>query len=180
MASELIHVKSQMLLPIPPAAEEEEADPRADLIRRLLEYQRFKEAARGLADRQLLYREVFIPLRPERPPEPGEAQVEGNVYHLIETFERILKRVPKELYHQVAVDRISVNQRIFELIDRIRPGRSCTIEDLLPEALTRYDIVVTFLALLEMVRLKMITLFQAGKFEPVYITGRGETWNANN
>ncbi|MBI4365796.1 MAG: segregation/condensation protein A [Deltaproteobacteria bacterium] len=172
MASELLHIKSQMLLPIPPAGEEEEEDPRADLVRRLVEYQRFKEAAQALTQRPTLHRDVFVPLQPERPPEPGAAPVEGNVYHLIEAFDRVLTRMPKATYHTVAVDRVSVNQRIFELVERILPDRPLALEELLPPTCIRYDIVVTFLALLEMARLNMIAVYQAGNDAPIYIVGK--------
>lgn len=181
-ASELLHIKSQMLLPVPLSGDEEEDDPRTDLVRRLLEYQRFKDASVALAGLQMLNREVFVPMSPERPPDPGEAPIQGNVYSLIEAFDRVLKKMPKEIYHNVAVDRVSVNQRIMELVEMIKAGRTISLEDLLPTPLARYDVVVSFLALLEMARLKMITVFQAGKNEPLYITGtmREAEWNPPN
>lgn len=187
MAAELLHIKSQMLLPIAPVSDEDEEDPRADLVKRLQEYQRFKDAALRIGERQMLHREVFVPMRPEGLPEAGDAPIEGNVYHLIEAFERALRKVPKATYHTVAIDRVSVNQRIFELIERIKTGRTIALEELLPSPLIRYDVVVTFLALLEMAKLRMITVFQAGKFEPIYVTGTLQTtngeepsWNASN
>lgn len=171
MAAELLHIKSLMLLPVAPVTEEEEEDPRADLVKRLMEYQRFKDAANTLGERQMLHREVFLPMRPETLPEKGQGPVEGNVYQLIEAFELVLRRMPKEVYHTVAVDRVGVNQRILELIERIKAGQTLTLDALLPWPMTRYDIVVTFLALLEMTRLRMITIFQGGKEEPIYLTG---------
>lgn len=174
MAAELLHCKSEMLLPVAPTGEEDEADPRADLVRRLLEYQRFKDAAERLRTRQMLHREVFRPLRPEALPEAGEAPIEGNVYHLIAAFDTVLRRMPKEAQQAIAVDRISVNQRIFELIPVIAAGRTLPLEELLPTPLTRFAVVVTFLALLEMSRLRMITVFQGGHLETIYVTGTME------
>lgn len=174
MAAELMHIKSQWLLPQAPALEEEQADPRADLVRRLLEYQRFKDAAAQLSSREMLLREVFVPLHQA----PDLAAVEdapapidgGSVYQLIEAFDRILQRMPLERFHTVAVDRVSVNQRIYELAARLQLDRTVELESLVPVPCARYDIVVTFLALLEMARLRMISLFQTAAEATLFVT----------
>ena len=165
MAAELAYIKSRMLLPQEgPMEEEEEGDPRADLVRRLLEYQQYKEAAEALLQRPQLNRDVFVPGRvvgDDENIEPLEAPLgEGDVYRLVDAFARILVRLPKEQFHDVAVDRISVNDRILQLVDMINEGQVVRIEDLLEKPVTRYNVVVTFLALLEMSRLRMIQLFQ--------------------
>lgn len=169
MAADLMHIKSQMLLPVTPEADEEDADdPRSDLVRRLLEYQRFKDAAAGLERRTMLMRDVYPALGAAgQVPTPLEG---GNVYHLIEAFDQILRRIPKGTYHAVAIDRISVTQRIYEIAERLPTGRPVDLVSLFPAQLARHDIVVTFLALLEMARLRMISLFQAGYTEMLYIT----------
>ncbi|MBI2343217.1 MAG: segregation/condensation protein A [Deltaproteobacteria bacterium] len=174
MAAELMHMKSQLLLPITPELEEEMADPRGDLVRRLLEYQRFKEAAQVLDQRQMLMRDVYCALgaspdlaTDETAPVPMAG---ANVYQLIEAFDRVLRTVPIETYHAVAVDRISVTQRIYEIAAQLAIGRAAGLEKILPLPLTRYSIVVTFLALLEMARLGMISLFQGGNHETLFIT----------
>lgn len=174
MAAELMHIKSQMLLPITPEADEDEqADPRSDLVRRLLEYQRFKDAAAELERRTMLMRDVYPALGAagQVPTPDGPVPLEGgNVYHLIEAFDQILRRIPTGAYHAVAIDRISVTQRIYEIAERLPTGRPVDLVALFPAQLARHDIVVTFLALLEMARLRMITLFQAGYTEMLYIT----------
>lgn len=166
LAAELAYIKSRMLLPSEGGEEEApEEDPRADLVRRLLEYQQYKEAAQALLNRPQLYRDVFTPFR------PGDENIEGlerqepplkesDVYRLVDAFARILVRLPKEKFHDVAVDRISVNDRILQIVETVRQGQVVRIEDLLDKPVTRYGVVITFLALLEMSRLKMIELFQ--------------------
>lgn len=174
MAAELMHIKSQWLLPQAPAFEEEPDDPRADLVRRLLEYQCFKDAAAQLSSREMLLREVFVPLRQapdlaaaEAVPAPIDG---GSVYQLIEAFDRILHRMPSERFHTVAMDRVSVNQRIYELAARLQLDRTVELESLVPVPCARYDLVVTFLALLEMARLRMISLFQTAAEATLFVT----------
>lgn len=171
MAAELAHIKSRLLLPEEPAGEEEEPDPRADLVRRLLEYQQFKQASESLANRQMLGREVFVPQTPERVEAPEDGPIEGHIYDLVEAFSRILKRVPAEAYHEVAVDRISINDRIYQIVELIRKDATITLQELLPGEVMRYDVVITFLALLEMCRLKMIRLYQSETLGPIYLQG---------
>lgn len=175
MAAELAHIKSQMLLPAEEAVDEDEgADPRADLVRRLLEYQQFKEAGERIAGRWMLGREVFVPLAPERVTAANDGPIEGNLFDLAEAFARMLKRVPAEKFHEVTVDRISINDRIYQIIALVKKGQTVSAEDLLPEPLARYDVVITFIALLEMCRLRMVRLHQAEAFGRIYIQGMME------
>ncbi len=170
MAAELAHIKSAMLLPDESGAVEEEGeDPRADLVRRLLEYQRYKDASEQFLKRAVLGRDVFLPLAPERVESNEDGPIEGDAYELVEAFSRILKRIPEQGYHAVAVDRISINDRIYEIVARLREGIAITIEDLLPEQIARYDIVITFIALLEMCRLRMIRVYQASVGGPLHV-----------
>lgn len=174
MAAELMHIKSQMLLPILPTTdgEDEGVDPRLDLVQRLLEYQRFKDAAQTLDERPVLQRDTFV----AGAPVPDDATTtpaplaEGNVYQLIEAFDKVLRKIPIEAYHTVAVDRVSVSEKIYALMEKLSHDRPASLAALLPEAPSRYDLVITFLALLEMARLRMISLFQSGAHEQLYVT----------
>lgn len=162
MAAELAHIKSRMLLPTETHDDEDdEFDPRADLVKRLLEYQQFKEASERLSHRAMLDRDVFKPRGVEKIESDEEAPIEGNVYDLIEAFSVILKKVPKESFHDVAVDRISINDRIYQITDLIKQGSTISLASLLEPPISRYDVVITFIALLEMCRLKMIRVHQS-------------------
>jgi segregation and condensation protein A len=176
MAAELAHIKSKLLLPSEEgAAEEEELDPRADLVRRLLEYQRYKEAANALNSGKVLYRDVFtasVPKDDSKEPAEHDVLIEGNAFLLLESFNKMLEKLPKDLVKEApTVDRISVNECMLQLIGRLKFGQTLPLTDLLPKELSRRVIVVTFLALLEMVILKMIRVYQAGRFETIYVTG---------
>lgn len=167
MAAELTHIKSKMLLPDPEGDEEEEGDdPRADLARRLLEYQRYKDAAAQLASRPLLGREVFV-----RPPVVEEEEVEENleadVFKLLSAFNDILKNLKPEHYHQVVVERLSVTERIYELLDKLKASGDATFESLFEPGFTKAQCIVTFLAILEMARLKLIRVFQSSLETPL-------------
>ena len=170
MAAELAHIKSRMLLPEEgPAEEEEEVDPRADLVRRLLEYQRFKDASTRLARRAMLGRDVFVKPVPESLESKAESPIKGDVYDLVEAFSNLLKRVPAEDFHDVTLDRISVSERIYQILGLMKRDRVITLNDLLPDKLSRYDVVITFLSLLEMSRLKMIHIYQSEPLGSLFI-----------
>lgn len=173
MAAELMLIKSRMLIPSdnPEAAEEEGDDPRAELARRLLEYQRFKFAAKKIFERPMLGREVFIRSIKNRDEDiDKETPIQGEVFQLMTAFSDILKRLPKKMYHEVAVDRLSISDRIHQIIEIFKTKETCRLTELLPEPLARYDIVITFLALLEMTRLKMIRVHQEERFTALFIT----------
>lgn len=170
MAAELAHIKSRLLLPDEAVgAEIDEEDPRSDLIRRLLEYQQFKDASETILKRQMLGRDVFTPQMPERVVGTDDGPLEGSVYELIEAFSKILEKMPEDEFHDVAVDRISVNERIYQIIGMIKKDATATLEEILSGELHKYNIVVTFLALLEMSRLRMIRVYQSAQCGPIYI-----------
>lgn len=166
MASTLLHIKSRMLLP-PDEQEEgevEEADPRAELIRRLLEYQQYKEAGLVIGARALLGREVF----PRGCPEPlvslsmdEEGPLELELFDLVDAFRALLARVPEESFHDVAArDSLSIADCINEILSLLQERELIHFDELVGSNLTRERIVVTFLALLELCRLKLIRIFQ--------------------
>ncbi len=170
MAAELTRIKSQTLLPREPMMEEEEGvDPRAELARRLLEYQKFKLAAQTLLGRRYLGRDWFC--RPPAKTEENEDNLpwSSDVYKLIGAFETVLKRMPKDAFHPVMTDRLSVSQRMYQLLDLLQEKELMALEDLLPNPLVRYDVVITFLALLEMMRLRMVHLHQENLFDRLWV-----------
>jgi segregation and condensation protein A len=175
MASTLTYIKSRMLLPPeerPTDEEEEEIDPRADLVRRLLEYQRYKYVAEDLKDQPILDRDVFGRQPVAQTTEECDSPfTEVSVFVLIEAVERIMRRAPQKLSHQVLVERISVAGRMQELAELLLQRKDLTFDDLFPEEADSASVVVTFVALLEMARLKMVRLHQTDHSGVIYIRG---------
>lgn len=174
MASTLVQIKSRMLLPAlePEEAEEPEEDPRAELVRRLLEYQRYREAADSLAERELLGREVFA--RKFTPAELGEfkqveAPPEVELFELIEAFRGLLAKVPEASFHEVGAEGMTIADRINEVLDLIRGKEAVPFERLFTAPLSREYVIVTFLALLELCKLRMVKLLQANTFGVIWI-----------
>ena len=167
MAATLTHIKSRMLLPNPePVPDEDQGpqdDPREELVRRLLEYQKYKEAADELARQDLLDREVFT--RRARidqiPFTDGEiGLVEVSVFKLIESLDDALKSAKIEVPHQVLVDRVSMSDAINGLVEHLKVEPRTSFLTVLAGARERPRIVVTFLAMLEMAKLGLIRIYQ--------------------
>jgi len=162
MAATLIHIKSRMLLPAEegePDADEG-VDPREELVRRLLEYQRFKDAAAELEQRELLTRDVFArsPAATEEAPAPGFREV--SVLDLLAALKRVIERLPKENVHEVIMDRITVREKMTLILDTLRSRGKVLFEALFGEVKSRLEIVVSFLAMLELVKMRAIRIFQ--------------------
>ncbi|MCS6925879.1 MAG: segregation/condensation protein A [Candidatus Binatia bacterium] len=172
MAATLLHIKSRLLLPSDEVDEEEEGeDPRAELARQLLEYQRFKEAAELLNRRALLDRDVFArdPLRDEADSEQ-EVVYDVALGDLLDALRDVLKRAAPETVHHVMLEQVSLRERVCFLLDRLRERSSLAFADLFLAEATRLQILVTFLALLELVRLRLVTIFQEERFGPIILT----------
>jgi segregation and condensation protein A len=204
MAATLCHIKSRELLPSPEPIEDEdgevgedgevEVDPRADLIRRLLEYQKYKEAAQHLGQQPVVGRNVW-----SRGAAVEDAVGEGvdadavaplapfPVHKLIEAFDRVMQQAKLKVAHDVMIDRLSVSQKIAELTDRLeaegrftfssmfsflRDGTSRTLAEV------KHEAVVTFLALLEMAKLRLIALSQPLTDDEIVIERAGEDLRA--
>jgi segregation and condensation protein A len=174
MAAQLMLMKSRLLLPRTevaedaPAAEDQGVDPRAELVRRLLEYQKYKDAGEELGSRDILDRTVFARrVRPERPasPEGPDGLADVSVFKLIEALDRALAHALPEKAHEVLTDRLTINDAISRVAEVLRVQRRATFEELLtgpPERRnTRAAVIATFLAILEMTKLKLIRIFQA-------------------
>jgi segregation and condensation protein A len=176
MAATLAHIKSKQLLPAPPPGQEddipgEEEDPREALIRRLLEYQKYKAAAEDLQARGVAGRDVFMRGAPIEEAVhtglPPLAQVP--LFSLVEAFQVVLEKSKVKLTHDIVHERVTLADRINELVDILREKKRITFEELFDGATTRFDLVITFLALLEMTRLRMTRLFQTDFNSPIYV-----------
>jgi segregation and condensation protein A len=174
MASTLIHIKSRMLLPEPEEPEEEEEDPRAELVRQLLEYQRFKEAAVTLSGRPILERDVFtrtvfFPDEIEKL-SPGEDElIEVSIFELIEAFHRLVSRIDRKELLEIDLEKMSVTDIINDILERLSNEKNLTFEELLGEEKERWRIIYTFLALLELIKLKMVKAYQTSAFGVIRI-----------
>jgi segregation and condensation protein A len=171
MAATLIHIKSRMLLPAgtDEADEDEGGDPRNELVRRLLEYQRFKDAADQLEQREILTRDVFI--RSAMPAEEAAAPGfrELSVFELLNALKRVIDRLPKDVFHQIELDKITVREKMTLLLDKLRAEGRVVFEELFDQAKTRLDVVVMFLAMLELVKVRAIRIFQEQVTGPILI-----------
>ncbi|MFT3837065.1 MAG: segregation/condensation protein A [Myxococcaceae bacterium] len=182
MAATLLHLKSRMLLPKEePKAEdlgpvEQGPDPRQELVRRLLEYQKYKDAADQLFGHDLLDRDVFprrvqmtrLPLDPE---EIGFQEI--SVFKLIEALDRVLKALEPKFQHEVVRDRLSLTSAIHKIADKLRKAEKVAFFDLFEGARTRSAVVITFIALLEMAKLKLIRLGMTEN-EEIWVSGKAE------
>lgn len=175
MASTLIHIKSKMLLPPPEEPEEdEEEDPRAELVRQLLEHQRFKEAALSLKERPLLERDVFtraahLPEEIEKITVDEEELTEVSVFELIEAFHRVISQLDKKELLEIDLEKLSLTDIINEVMDQLNVTKSATFEDLLKGKRDRRRIIYTFLAILELIKLRMIKAYQTAVFGVIRI-----------
>ena len=174
MAATLIHIKSRMLLPEPEEPEEEEKDPRAELVRQLLEYQAFKEAAANLSSRPILERDVFtrvafLPEEVETLPPGEEELIEVSIFELIEAFHRLVTRIDKKELLEIDLEKMSVTDIINDILERLSNEKNMTFEELLGEQKERWRIIYTFLALLELIKLKMVKAYQTSAFGVIRI-----------
>jgi segregation and condensation protein A len=178
MAATLAHIKSKMLLPdVPDAAaeteEEEEEDPRAELIRRLLEYQKYKAAGEELGRREMLGKDVFPRGAEEFVPVGPAPFAPIGTFDLLDAFAKLLDRTKTKIEHEVVFDRISISDRITEVVASMQAKRQVPFEELFQSrgdrAPTRFDLIITFLAVLEMARLKMLRIYQAESLASIFV-----------
>jgi segregation and condensation protein A len=171
MAAQLMLMKSRLLLPRTEVADDGDADelqgdPRAELVRRLLEYQKYKAAAEELARHDILDRDVFARrARADRPPAPEgpDGLAEVSVFRLVEALDRALQGIEGDRGQEIAVDRLSITDAIGRIADVLRLRRRISFVELLEGAAAggRPAIIAAFLALLEMARLRLLRVFQA-------------------
>jgi len=174
MAAVLIEIKSRLLLPKPPAAPGEEAsDPRAELVRRLLEYEQMKEAARTidampLAERDFeLVRVWFDRVAPARLPNVRPEDLRA-------AWASLIQRAKIHRHHLVTREQLSVRAEMSRVLKAVSHGRFAEFTTLFAEHADVVHLVVTFLAILELAREQLVELAQAESFAPIYVHGRGE------
>jgi segregation and condensation protein A len=167
MASTLMQIKSQMLLPAPETEEMEGPDPRIELINKLLEYQRFKEAAGILAGYNEKAKDVFYRAIPP-PFDEEDFVLKASTLDLLAAFKRILEEAPREV-GQILREEITIESKIREILDLLEEKPSIAFGELFTGSHKRLDLIVTFMALLELIRLKQVVAVQSEIFGEIRI-----------
>jgi len=179
MASTLIHIKSRMLLPRQETTAEGESgpeeDPRDALVRRLLEHQRFRAAAGLLHEREQMRAAQRV--RPDERiaaivGEEYEPELEVDLFSLLSAFNAVVQRLQQRPKVLLPPEQIPVERRIEQLLERLSETVACGFEDLFSDVSERSGLIVTFLALLEMIRLRLVRVFQTGSFGPIRVYKR--------
>jgi len=174
MAATLLQIKSRMLLPAQSEDEESEVeDPRAELVRRLLEYQRYREASGELSTRNLMGRDVFarkFECSEVAELETKEEPTDVELFDLIEAFRNVLARVAVETFHDVVTDGISIADRIGEVLSMLHAAKTLKFDDLFAGPMSRDMLVVTFLSLLELCKLHLIKVVQGESLGMIWLT----------
>jgi segregation and condensation protein A len=175
MAATLMQIKSRMLLPAEETAvAEEQEDPRAELVKRLLEYEKFKQIAETLRQKETDQREVFKRPKVEVEIDKGEGSekevyFEASIFDLINAFSQALKDVPKEVFYEVIKDEFTIDEKIHNILHLLLVRTSVQLSELFAKAKNKIEIVVTFLAILELIRMKEILCAQKGVFQDIEI-----------
>lgn len=177
MAANLMYLKSRTLLPRqeqPPEDDAEEDDPRWDLIRQLIEYKKFKDAAGFLSRREREQESLFARSAP--PPEtspdtPPPPLAEVSIFDLIQAFQRVLKRFENvHDFGDIIDDRFTVSDKIDFLLTSLAPGQSLGLQELFAPATSKVEVIVTFLALLELMKMNQFTVTQEGNLGDIAVT----------
>jgi segregation and condensation protein A len=169
MAAMLAEIKSRMLLPCVETDEEDENDPRAELVRRLLEYERYKKAADGIIELPRMERDIF-----QASAEPMERQVveklpDLKLNELLVAFKDVLARADMLAHHHIQSEALSVRQRMSEVLERIRSTEFTDFNSLFDPAEGRMGVTVTFLSLLELLKEGLIELAQGDPYSPIHV-----------
>ncbi len=170
MTANLINIKSKMLLPKPAGQEEPEEDPRDKLVKKLLEYEKFKEAAGFLRDKEVERNKYFN--RPSNDPENLDVYIEASIFDLISAFESALKDVPKDIFFEVVKDEFTVEEKIHDLLHLLLIKEKVSLDELFSSAKSKLEIVVTFLGILELIKMKELVAIQDELFGSILIARR--------
>lgn len=174
MAATLMHIKSKMLLPPDPneVKEEEEMDPRLELVQKLLEYKKFKEAAGQLFEKEMRQKDIFsrgagnFNVDAEKDAKPS---FEASLFDLITAFNKVLKDIPKEVFYEVIKDEFTVEGKMHDIFHILTGRPVIYFSDLFKNAKSKFEIVTIFLAILELIRLKEIVAVQDEPFSEIKV-----------
>lgn len=169
MAAMLAEIKSRMLLPRPEADEEDEDDPRAELVRRLQEYERYKKAAQDISELPRLERDVFVANIDAPDKQVVTKLPDVTMKELLLAFHDVLKRA--EMFSNLHLQRepLSVRQRMSEILSRIKAGQFTGFADLFDPEEGRMGVAVTFIAILELLKESVVEVVQSDEFAPLHV-----------
>jgi len=174
MAATLVQIKSKMLLPLDEREEDEEdgPDPREELVRRLLEYKTYKEAAGQFDNRERLWREIFHRDQGAQPTvQNGETLLEEvTLFDLVDALQGVLARTADRRLIEITPENLTVKDRMNAILEAMEDKEVLPFPDLFDRASRRLTVIVTFLALLELIRIKLVRVFQAETFGPILLT----------
>ncbi|MCG2714368.1 MAG: segregation/condensation protein A [Candidatus Omnitrophica bacterium] len=176
MAATLMQIKSKMLLPASELTlEEEETDPRAELVKRLLEYEKFKQIAENLREREISQQDVFKRPRTDSLKEfkqqgsKDDTYFEASIFDLINAFSQALKDVPREVFYEVIKDQFTVEQKVHDILHLLLVETEVKLSSLFSQTKSKLEIIVVFLAILELAKMKEIKACQNAAFEDITI-----------
>jgi segregation and condensation protein A len=170
MAATLAEIKSRMLLPRPESVGEAgDEDPRAELVRRLQEYERYRKAAEDIDDRPRVGREVFLAVVDfdQQPVKRAEPNV--TLFELLDAFRNVLQRAEMYRHHRVLMEALSVRERMTQILGRVNAENFLTFESLFNVTEGRMGVVVTFMAVLELLKESLLVLVQNEPFAPIHV-----------
>lgn len=178
MAATLVQIKARMLLPIDEQSldEEEGPDPREELVRRLLEYRQYQNAASCLDQRGQLWQEVFSrdggpEWRVSLPDLDGDSLLEEvTLFDLVDAMEKVLARIPSKDLLEIIPENLTVKDRMNVILNLLHDQESVVFHALFEGQMQRVVVIVTFLALLELIRIKLVRVFQGETFGSILIT----------
>lgn len=169
MAAILAEIKSRMLLPRPSNAEEDEADPRAELVRRLQEYERYKQAAEQIDHFPRLERDNFVATADSDEITVDKPLPEVSLKELMLALMDVFKRAELSTNHQVQISALSVREKMTHILDSLQGKEHCSFTSLFNASEGRLGVVVVFLAMLELLKEGLIEFVQAAAFAPIYL-----------
>jgi segregation and condensation protein A len=172
MAATLIHIKSRMLLPVSDEISEEDEDPRAELVKRLLEYQRYKQAAEIFQNMPQLERDVFtaqFQFSDFMTDDGEDSEVPVGLYQLADAMYQLLKEKPPEVFHEVIRETLSVAEYIDNITDKLLERKRLGFREIFSNNYSRSELVVTFIATLELVKMHVINIEQMGDFSEIWL-----------
>lgn len=174
MAAMLAEIKSRMLLPRSTDADEEEEDPRATLVRRLQEYERFKKAAEDMAELPRVERDTWVGSAEPPVMERTKPLPDVNLQDLVIAFSEVLKRADLYESHQIKRESLSTRERMADVLQTLQAEEFCAFESLFKVEEGRLGVVVTFLAILELIKESLVDIVQSDEFSPIHIKARSE------